>query len=231
MGRLSGTAYRFADRCEAGRLLAVALARYASRPDAIVLALPRGGVPVGYEIALALRLPLDVFEVRKLGVPGHEELAMGAIASGGLCHVRAEVAAAFRVGPAQMRDVIDRERRELERREQVYRAGRPRADVAGRTIVLVDDGLATGATMEVALAALREQHPSAIVVAVPVAPSETCDALRTLAQDVVCLRQPAPFYGGGAWYRNFRQVGDGDVRSLLHDAASRSAGPAVIRQP
>jgi len=156
---------------------------------------------------------------------------MGAIASGGLCHVRAEVAAAFRVGPAQMRDVIDRERRELERREQVYRAGRPRADVAGRTIVLVDDGLATGATMEVALAALREQHPSAIVVAVPVAPSETCDALRTLAQDVVCLRQPAPFYGVGAWYRNFRQVGDGDVRSLLHDAASRSAGPAVIRQP
>jgi len=210
MGRLRGTAYRFADRCEAGRLLAVALARYASRPDAIVLALPRGGVPVGYEIALALRLPLDVFEVRKLGVPGHEELAMGAIASGGLCHVRAE---------------------ELERREQVYRAGRPRADVAGRTIVLVDDGLATGATMEVALAALREQHPSAIVVAVPVAPSETCDALRTLAQDVVCLRQPAPFYGVGAWYRNFRQVGDGDVRSLLHDAASRSAGPAVIRQP
>jgi putative phosphoribosyl transferase len=215
-------AVRFANRREAGRQLAGALARYANRRDTVILALPRGGVPVAYEIAAALRVPLDVFEVRKLGVPGHEELAMGAIGSGGVCHIRPEMVGTLGISASQVIAVIDRERRELERREKVYRDSRPRPDLTDKTIVLVDDGLATGATMEVAVAALRERHPRSIVVAVPVAPSVTCNALRAEADDVVCLESPEPFYGVGFWYRDFTQVGDEEVRALLNDAASRS---------
>jgi len=205
----------FADRTEAGQRLARALHAYAGRTDLLVLALPRGGVPVAYEVARALGAPLDLLLVRKLGVPGHEELAMGAIASGGIRVLNREVIAATGVGESQIEAAAAREQRELERRAGAYRGERPPPTIAGRCVILIDDGLATGATMRAALAALRPQHPAALVVAVPVAPPETLARLRAEANDVVCLEAPEAFYAIGAWYRDFGQLHDDQVRALL----------------
>jgi putative phosphoribosyl transferase len=204
----------FQDRADAGRQLAAKLSRYA-HPDTRVLALPRGGVPVALEVARALRAPLDVFIVRKLGAPGREELALGAIASGGVCVVNEETVGMLEVDREQIDAIVRREARELQRREQVYRGGLPAHDVAGRTVILVDDGLATGASMYAAILALRRRTPRSIVVAIPVAPPDTVAALRRHVDDIVVVATPQPFRGVGAWYADFRQVDDDEVRSLL----------------
>ena len=206
---------RFHDRREAGRLLGQKLPAYAGRPDVVVLALPRGGVPVAAEVAQALGAPLDVFLVRKLGVPGHEELAMGAVASGGLGVLNAEVVSGLRIPESVIRTVAAREQQELLRREELYRGDRPPRDVRGQTIILVDDGLATGATMLAAVRALRQQQPARIVVAVPTASSETCEALKREADEVVCGITPEPFVAVGQWYDDFSQTTDAEVRDLL----------------
>jgi len=211
----------FRDRREAGRRLAEKLARYASGPDIVVLALPRGGVPVGFEVADALRAPLDVFLVRKLGLPGHEELAVGAVASGGAPLVNAQDLARFQVSDEQIQRVIDREKRELARRERAYRGDAPARDVRGKTVVLVDDGLATGSSMQAAVIALRQHEPARLVVAVPVAPPEVCDAFRRLADEVVCAYTPTPFTAVSEWYEDFAQTTDDEVRRLL--ALSRAS--------
>jgi predicted phosphoribosyltransferase len=205
----------FRNRREAGRRLAAALHEYAGRSDTIVLALPRGGVPVGYEIADALHVPLDVFVVRKLGLPGQEELAMGALASGNVRVLDQELIRAARVTPEDIEHVTAIERAELERREQRYRGDRPFPQVAGRTIILVDDGLATGATMRAAVAALRNEQPATIVVAVPVAATETCDAFRDIADEIICAETPEPFRAVGLWYEDFSQTTDDEVHELL----------------
>ena len=215
---------RFADRAEAGRRLAGALGEYAGRADVVVLALPRGGVPVAYEVARALGAPLDVFLVRKLGVPGHEELAMGAIAGGGVRVLNPGVVRALGIPGAAIDAVAAREGEELERRERAYRQGRPPAEVRGRTVVLVDDGLATGSTMRAAVAALRLQGPARLVAAVPVGAAESCQALRGEADDVVCAVVPEPFYAVGLWYRDFAQTPDDEVRALLARAAAELRG-------
>jgi predicted phosphoribosyltransferase len=209
---------RFRDRREAGRLLARQLAAYAERPDVIVLALPRGGVPVAYEVAKALRAPLDVFLVRKLGVPGHEEYAMGAIASGGVRVLNEEAVRTLGIPPSAIEAAARREQQELERRSRAYRGERPPPDVHGRTVILVDDGLATGATMQAAILALRRLEPARIVVAVPTAAPDTCDEMRKSADDVVCAITPEPFYAVGLWYEDFSQTSDEEVRALLGDA-------------
>jgi predicted phosphoribosyltransferase len=206
---------RFRDRAAAGRGLAGRLRRYAGRDDVIVLALPRGGVPVALPVAEALGAPLDVFLVRKLGVPGREELAMGAIASGGVRVINDDVVAALGIGDDVVDAVSAREARELERRECLYRDGRPAVDVAGRTVILVDDGLATGSTMRAAATALRLRRPARIVIAVPAAPPETCEELRREADEVVCAITPDPFFAVGQWYDDFRQTTDDEVRELL----------------
>ncbi len=208
----------FRDRADAGRRLAAALQAYANRPDVLVLALPRGGVPVGFEVAKALNAPLDLFLVRKLGLPGHEELAMGAVASGGVRVLNREVVDALGVPDRVTDAVAAREERELERRERLYRGDRPPPMVRGRTAILVDDGLATGSTMKAAVLALRQQNPNRIVVAVPVASAETCDELRSEAEEVVCLSTPEPFYAVGQWYQDFSQTTDEEVRNLLQRA-------------
>src|SRR5579884_3806568 len=205
----------FHDRAEAGQVLARELASYANRPDVMVLALPRGGVPVGYEVARALHAPLDVFLVRKLGVPGHEELAMGAIASGNVRVLNPDVVDGLHIPASIIDRVAASERRELDRRDREYRDGRPPPDVRGKTVILVDDGLATGATMRAALLALREEHPARLVAAVPVAPPATCRELRAYADDVVCAWTPEPFYGVGVWYQDFAPTSDDEVRRLL----------------
>jgi len=207
--------WRFADRHDAGRRLAPLLQHYAEREDAIVLGLPRGGVPVAYEIARRLQLPLDVFVVRKLGVPGREELAMGAVASGGICRINDPMIAALGIDREEVRETIARESREVERREAAYRGNRPAPDFENKTVILTDDGLATGATMAAAVAALRDRNPARIVVAVPVAPREVCAALEREADEVVCLWTPEPFEGVGQWYVDFSQLSDDDVRTLL----------------
>jgi predicted phosphoribosyltransferase len=214
----------FADRSDAGRRLARALRAYANRTDLLVLALPRGGVPVAFEVAQALRAPLDLLLVRKLGVPGHEELAMGAIASGGIQVLNREVIAATGVGDTEIQTAVARERRELERRETAYRGERPAPEIAGRCVILVDDGLATGATMRAALAALRPQHPAALVVAVPVAPPDVLARLRAEADDLVCVEAPESFFAIGAWYRDFGQLDDDRVRDLLARAWAERPG-------
>jgi len=211
----------FRDRREAGRLLADALLRFAGRHDVVVLALPRGGVPVAYEVALAIDAPLDVFTVRKLGVPHHEELAMGAIGSGGAYTLNYDVIDALHISQQEVAQVAERERRELERRERLYRDHRPFPKVEGNTVVLIDDGLATGASMLVAVAALRRQKPARIVVAVPVAPRETCAVLRDHADDMICYLTPERFGGVGAWYVDFSQTSDAEVRKLLNRAGLR----------
>jgi putative phosphoribosyl transferase len=215
---------RFRDRREAGRQLAEALAGYAGRPGVLVLALPRGGVPVGYEVAQALHAPLDVMLVRKLGVPGHEELAMGAIASGGVRIVSKDVVSTLGIAEREIAAVAAAEEEELARRERAYRDALPPPDVKGRSVILVDDGLATGSTMRAAAAALRAQGAKHLVVAVPVAPPETCEALRTEVDEVVCALEPEPFLAVGLWYEDFSQTTDDEVRELLHRAAEAHGG-------
>ena len=206
---------RFRDRREAGRLLADKLTADANRPDVLVLALPRGGVPVAYEVARALRAPLDVFLVRKLGVPGHEELAMGALATDEVRVLNQEVVEALRIPASVIDEVAAEELEELKRRERLYRRGRPAPDLRGRTVILVDDGLATGATMRAAIRALRQRQPAGIVVAVPTASPDTCEALGGEADEVSCAMTPRPFFSVGHWYDDFTQTTDEEVRRLL----------------
>ncbi len=211
----------YQDRIEAGKRLAAELAEYANRADVLVLALPRGGVPVAFEVAEALHAPLDVFLVRKLGVPGHEELAMGAIATGGVRVINEDVVRYLNIPDEVIETVAMDEQRELERRERAYRDGRAAPDVQGRTVILVDDGLATGSTMRAAAVALRQQQPARIVVAVPVASSQTCDEFRAEVDDIVCAVTPEPFRGVGQWYEDFSQTTDEEVHDLLERAAGR----------
>jgi predicted phosphoribosyltransferase len=218
----------FRDRADAGRHLLSRLGAYHGRPDVVVLGLPRGGIPVGYEVARGLGAPLDVFVVRKLGVPGQEELAMGAIATGGVRVVNRDVVDALHIAP----DVLDRaaaqELRELERRQRSYRGDRPEPQVEGRTVILVDDGLATGSTMRAAVQALRQQRPARIVVAVPVAAFATCEELRREVEDVVCFATPEPFMAVGRFYDDFSQTTDEEVHDLLASARAddEAARPA-----
>jgi len=205
----------FRDRTEAGRLLAAKLTAYANRPDVIVLALPRGGVPVAYEVARALNAPLDVFLVRKLGVPGYEELAMGAIATGGVRVLNDQLVGSLRIPDYIVDEVAASEQQELTRRERLYRGDRPAPDVRRRSVILVDDGLATGATMLAAVKALRQQQPARIVVAVPTASPDTCEQLRAEVDDVICAITPEPFHAVGLWYEDFSQTTDEEVRDLL----------------
>ena len=214
----------FAHRADAGRQLADALAEYAGDPSVIVLALPRGGVPIGYEIARRLGAPLDVYVVRKLGVPGHEELAMGALASDGTCVVDDELIASLGIEPGALEEVIRREFGELRRREVAYRDARPEPDITGKTVIVVDDGLATGATMRAAATALRQRRPAAIVAAVPVAAPRTVASLRGLVDRVVCVQTPEPFHAVGLYYQNFEQTGDDEVRVLLSKATAELQG-------
>jgi putative phosphoribosyl transferase len=216
---------RFKDRREAGQMLGEELRHrgYADRSELLVLALPRGGVPVAYEVARSLHAPLDVFIVRKLGVPGHEELAMGAIASGGVRVLNGEVVRMLRIP----KPIIDRaaliEQSELERRQRDYRGDRPVPDVRGRAVILIDDGLATGATMRAAAAALRQQGPAKVAVAVPVAAEETCEEFRGEVDDVICAVTPEPFNAVGLWYEDFSQTSDDEVRDLLDRAWRRES--------
>jgi len=208
----------FRNRQDAGQRLAARLMNYAGRSDVLVLALPRGGVPVAFEVAQQLKAPLDVFLVRKLGVPGHEELAMGAIASGGTRVINEDVVRYLQIPGEVIDAVAAEEQRELERREREYRDGKPAPQVKDRVVILIDDGLATGSTMRAAAAALRKQNPSRIVVAVPVAPAETCEEFRKEVDEVVCAATPEPFQGVGLWYDNFSQTSDEEVRQLLNRA-------------
>ncbi|HYF38568.1 MAG TPA: phosphoribosyltransferase [Gemmatimonadales bacterium] len=205
----------FRDRYEAGSRLATALAQYASRPNLLVLALPRGGVPVGHKVALALHAPLDIMLVRKLGVPGQGELAMGAIASGGILVVQEEVVAAFRISQREIDEAAAREAERIQRQEQIYRGNLPHLPIEGRTIILVDDGLATGSSMRAAAAALASRRPEHLAIAVPVAPAEVCEELRREVDNIVCLRTPQPFVSVGSWYQDFSQVDDEQVQELL----------------
>lgn len=222
MFRDSPSATQFADRFAAGRALATRLQSFAGA-DVVVLALPRGGVPVAAEVARALRAPLDVFVVRKLGVPGHEELAMGAIASGQVRVLNADVVEWYGLSPETIDEATRRETAELERRERLYRDGSPLTPVQGRIVILVDDGLATGSTMRAAIGAVRQLNPARIVVAVPVGARETCDSLRAVADDVVCVSTPSSFHAVGQWYDDFSQTSDDEVRRLLRDAAASSS--------
>jgi putative phosphoribosyl transferase len=208
----------FADRIEAGRLLAAALQGYRGGPDVIVLGLPRGGIPVAHRVAEELGVPLDVFLVRKLGVPGHEELAMGAIATGGVRVLSQQLIDHVGIPQEVIEEVTQREAQELVRRERVYRGERPPAEIAGRTVILIDDGLATGSTMRAAVAAVRKQGPRRMVVAVPVAAADTCEALRREVEEVVCLETPEPFFAVGMWYEDFTETSDAEVRELLERA-------------
>ena len=232
---------RFADREDAGRALAERLAHHAGRDDVVVLGLPRGGVPVAAQVAAGLHAPLDVLLVRKLGVPGREELAMGAIASGGIVELDEDTVKQWGITRTQVKHVLERETAELERRASAYRHGREMPSVRGRTVIVVDDGLATGATMRAAVSALRKLGPASIVVAVPVGSNEACDEMRRHADECVCVRTPHPFFAVGAWYHDFtpttdeevtmwlerfRAVGDGGPDSLKHDSRSASGGAA-----
>lgn len=209
---------RFEDRSEAGRALGRALRHYRSRENLIVLGLPRGGVPVAYEVARELGAPLDVCVVRKLGVPGHRELAMGAISSGDVCVFNPEVVHAAAVSKEEIQEVIEEEKRELRRRETAYREDRPALNVSGAVVILVDDGLATGATMRAAVRAMRQLNAAQVVVAIPVAPANTCRTLTTEADDVICLLRPEYFESVGQWYDDFDQLSDEDVRHWLRRA-------------
>ncbi len=214
----------FANRSDAGRRLAQDLLEYKGRNDVVVLALPRGGVPVAYEAARELNAPLDVFLVRKLGVPGHEELAMGAIASGGVRVLNTDVLRALDIPGNVVNAVTEREQHELERREQEYRDGRPAPELAGKLVILIDDGLATGASMRAAVQGVRAQNPARIVVAAPTGAPETCAQFEQIADQIVCDTMPEPFYGVGTWYEDFGQTSDAEVRELLKQAASAQPG-------
>jgi putative phosphoribosyl transferase len=208
----------FKDRRGAGRKLAQKLKDYAGRKDRIVLALPRGGVPVAYEVAKALNVPMDIFIVRKLGWPGHEEMAIGAIASGGIRVLNQDIVQYLNIPEALIDAVAQRELRELERREHAYRGDRPPLDVKNRTVIIIDDGLATGASMRAAVAGVRAHQPARIVIAVPTAAPETCESLKHEVDEVICATTPEPFYGVGRWYEDFSQTTDEEVRTLLQEA-------------
>lgn len=208
----------FENRIDAGQSLGARLKEFAAEDDALVLALPRGGVPVGFEVARALNAPLDVFLVRKLGVPGHEELAMGALASGGVRLLDAKTVRVLNVSPEQVEEVVRREALELDRRERLYRGEREALDVLGRTVILVDDGMATGLTMRAAITALRHKRVQRIIVAVPVAARDTCEEMESAADAIVCLYTPFEFFAVGQWYWNFSQTTDDEVRDLLQRA-------------
>lgn len=214
----------FKNRSNAGRLLAEKLTEYSNRPEVVVLALPRGGVPVAYEVARKLHAPLDVFVVRKLGVPGYEELAMGALASGGVLELNQDVLSELRIPDVVIDQVAAVELRELQRRERLYRGARPPLDVRGRTVIIVDDGLATGSTMRAAVKALRQQQPEKIVVAVPVGARETCDSFKAEVDTMcVCAITPEPFKAVGLWYQDFSQTSDQEVSDLLWRAQRTQA--------
>lgn len=213
-GKMAG----FSDRRVAGKILARKLSAYADRSDVIVLALPRGGVPVGYEVALALNAPLDILIVRKLGLPGQEELAIGAIASGGIRVLNEDIIHALNIPEEMIYRVAQQELQELQRREQSYRGDRPAADIHDRTVILVDDGLATGASMRAAVAGVRTQHPARIVIAVPAAALETCHAFEFEVDEILCTITPEPFLGVSKWYEDFSQVTDEQVRAFLEEA-------------
>ncbi|HEV2292302.1 MAG TPA: phosphoribosyltransferase [Tepidisphaeraceae bacterium] len=220
---------RFRDRMEAGRVLAEKLSDYANASDVLVLALPRGGVPVAYEVARALGAPLDVFVVRKLGVPGHEELAMGAIASGGVRVVNDHVLHMLNIPTSVVDRVASLEEAELRRRERAYRGERPPPTARGRRVILIDDGLATGSTMRAAASAVRRQDPAELVVALPVAAEETCNEFRTEVDRIICAMTPEPFRAVGMWYEDFSQITDAEVHELLERAAretGRAPSPA-----
>jgi len=214
---------QYEDRHQAGKFLATKLTYLTHRKDVVVLALPRGGVPVGFEVAKTLGVPLDVFVVRKLGVPGHAELAMGAIASGGVSLLNEDVVQSFGISPAMIRQAAAEEERELARRERAYRNGRPPIDVEGRTVILVDDGLATGSSMLVAVRALKRKNPAQIIVAVPVASPATCAQFEPEVDQVICAFTPEPFWAVGQWYRDFSQTSDEEVRDLLTKSAAPRA--------
>jgi putative phosphoribosyl transferase len=219
---------RFENRAEAGRALAERLRAYAGRDDVVVLALPRGGVAVGFEVARELAVPLDVYLVRKLGVPGHEELAMGAIASDGTRVLNTAVVTRLKISDAEIASTALAEGRELERRERVYRGGRPGVDLRGRTLILVDDGLATGASMRVAALALRARGPERLIIAVPVAPRDVCDELRLLVDELVCLQVDDQFRAVGGAYEDFPQTSDEEVCELLARApGSQTHSPST----
>jgi len=228
---------KFRDRTEAGQLLAKKLSQYANRKDVLILALPRGGVPVGFEIANALNAPLDIFVVRKLGVPGEEELAMGAIATGGFRVLNEEVIALEGISEQMIAAVAAREENELKRREVAYRGHAAPPRVSGKTSILVDDGIATGSTMRAAIAALRQQCPSKLVVAVPTAPPLSCIELRRMVDEVVVVMKPEPFYAVGEWYETFNQTSDEEVRKLFErskyrqqECVARSPGQSLERR-
>lgn len=212
---------QFEDRQEAGKFLAPKLVDYANRDDVLILALPRGGVPVAYEVALALNLPMDVFIVRKLGIPGHEEMAMGAIASGNIHVINHTLINEMGISEKAIKEKIATEQRELDRREHEYRDNRPPPTIAGKTVILVDDGLATGASMWAAVLAVRQQYPASVIVAVPTASPETCRAFQDIVDDIVCAFTPEPFLAVGLWYKDFSQVSDDEVRTLLQQAAQK----------
>lgn len=212
----------YRDRSDAGRELAKKLADYRDRDDVMVLALPRGGVPVAYEVARALRTPLDVFVVRKLGTPGQPELAMGAIAPGGVRILNNDVVEALGIPESMIEEVTRIEAEELQRRERQYRGARPPLDVRGKTVILADDGLATGSTMRAAAAALRQAGAQKIVVAVPVAPASSCESLRSEVDELVCGATPEPFWAVGQWYRDFEQTSDEEVRELLETSEQQN---------
>jgi predicted phosphoribosyltransferase len=214
----------FRDRADAGVQLAEQLLRYAGDSSVVVLGLPRGGVPVAYQVARRLQAPLDIFVVRKLGVPGHRELAMGAIATGGVRVLNPEVVTALRIGESMIAEVSAQEQKELERQQRAYRGEVPFPDLAGRTVIVVDDGLATGSTMRAAVRALRQMHPARIVVGAPVAAAETCRSLAAEADEVVCVSTPGEFHAVSIWYQEFSQTSDEEVRALL-EAVGRTPGP------
>jgi len=215
----------YRDRNHAGRVLAKELQGYAGRPDVLVLGLPRGGVPVAYEVARALGVPMDVFIVRKLGAPGQPELAVGAIASGGVRVLNSDIVRVLGISERQIEELTAHEQQEIEKRERLYRGDRPPIAVSGLTVILVDDGLATGSTMRAAAAALRHANPAKIVVAVPLAAEATCEVIAAEVDQVVCAATPAPFYAVGQWYEQFTQTTDEEVRELL---ASANQPPAAV---
>jgi len=221
---------RFADRREAGRSLAAKLIDYAGRENVIVLGLPRGGVPVAFEVAAKLRAPLDVFTVRKLGVPGHEELAMGAIGPGGVRVINPEVCRYHHIDEETINVVAEREHAELERRERLYRKDRPAVDPTGMTVIVVDDGLATGSTMRAAVAALQKMNASRIVVAVPVAAREVCEAFRPIVDEIVCDLTPDIFYAVGMFYEDFSSTTDEEIADLLERASAARAQSPLTSQ-
>lgn len=208
---------KYLDRYEAGRVLAKKLTEYANQSDVIILALPRGGVPVAYEVAKALSLSFDVFIVRKLGVPGHEELAMGAIAMGGTVVFNDSILNDLNIAKPEINRIIQLENNELKRRESLYRGNRPFPQLANKTIILIDDGIATGATMRAAIQALRQHNPNNIIIAVPVAGIETCEEMEKIADKVICPLKPVYFYAVGQWYQDFSQTSDNEVYQLLNN--------------